>query len=162
MHHSPNRKLFYKSSGPHHLYPMTATELQSNVIRITHALEGWIQWRMGRAKMRMLDHTRKRSVITHARKGKCMLTAETRTLMLSEMHVIFHVIYSSKLSDRDAHENGYISLFSYILQYLIWWKSAQRLSCYYICVYTWQANRYTEGRTDEAVLTGASWGFECF
>jgi hypothetical protein len=54
-------------------------------------------------------------VITHARKGKCMLIAETRTLMLSEMHMIFHVSYSSKLSDRDAHENGCTFLFSYIL-----------------------------------------------
>jgi len=51
MQHSPNRKLLYKSTDPHNLslYPMTATELQSSVIRITHALEGWIQRRMGRA-----------------------------------------------------------------------------------------------------------------
>jgi len=40
---------------------MTATELQSSVIRITHALEGWIQRRMRRAEMRMVAHTRKRS-----------------------------------------------------------------------------------------------------
>ena len=56
--------------------------------------------------------------ITHARKENRIPTATT-TLMLAEMHVIFHASYSLKPSDRDAHENGSTSLISYVLQYLI-------------------------------------------